>query len=142
MVLYLLQFKAELPLCNIISSLSLNLFVVMISLFMNPLTTCVVLHSCISMCLSIRFLGALISSDFAMLEMNSFLSVLPSVLRRNGFHLLVMFVASDILPIFVVESEHFKHLLECLNSSYAIPSRPHFTENFLKSRTSEILQTP
>ena len=53
---------------------------------------------------------------------------------------LVMFVASDLLPISIVESSHFRHLLECLNSSYAIPSRPHFTDKLLKSKTSEILQ--
>ena len=43
--------------------------------------------------------------------------------QRKITDALVMFVASD-LPISIVESSHFRHLLECLNSSYAIPSRP------------------
>ena len=58
--------------------------------------------------------------------------------QRKITDALVMFVASDLLPISIVESSHFRHLLECRNSSYEIPSRPHF--KLLKSKTSEILQ--
>ena len=53
---------------------------------------------------------------------------------------LLMFVASDLLPISIVESSHFQHFVQCLDSYYKIPSRPHFTDKLLRGKCDEIFQ--
>ncbi|CAG2196623.1 unnamed protein product [Mytilus edulis] len=45
---------------------------------------------------------------------------------------LIMFIAGDLLPLSIVESEEFKNLMEKADTKYQVPSRKHLSSKFEK----------
>ncbi|CAG2205851.1 unnamed protein product [Mytilus edulis] len=52
---------------------------------------------------------------------------------------LIMFIAGDLLPLSIVESEEFKNLMEKADTKYQVPSRKHNLVNTLKRAESVCL---
>ncbi|XP_063430349.1 E3 SUMO-protein ligase ZBED1-like [Mytilus trossulus] len=44
---------------------------------------------------------------------------------------LIMFIAGDLLPLSIVESEEFKNLMEKADTKYQVPSRKHLSSKLL-----------
>jgi hypothetical protein len=58
--------------------------------------------------------------------------------QRSITNALIMFIAGDLMPLSVVDSPHFRKLLEKLDSRYIVPSRKHLSSNLLHNKSSEI----
>ncbi|XP_063426837.1 E3 SUMO-protein ligase ZBED1-like [Mytilus trossulus] len=51
---------------------------------------------------------------------------------------LIMFIAGDLLPLSIVESEEFKNLIEKADTKYQVPSRKHLSSKLLHEKSVEI----
>ncbi|VDI52885.1 Hypothetical predicted protein [Mytilus galloprovincialis] len=51
---------------------------------------------------------------------------------------LIMFIAGDLLPLSIVESEEFKNLMEKADTKYQVPSRKHLSSKLLHEKSVEI----
>lgn len=51
---------------------------------------------------------------------------------------LVLFVADDLMPLSVVDSDRFRELLRTLDPRYTVPSRKHLSDNLLKDTCKDI----
>lgn len=51
---------------------------------------------------------------------------------------IVMFIASDLLPLSTIESENFRNLMTIAEPKYQLPSRKHFTSKLLHDKSSKI----
>ena len=51
------------------------------------------------------------------------------------------FIAGDLLPVSLVESNHFQALLQTLDSRYSLPSRRTFTGSHIRKRADEMNAT-
>lgn len=54
---------------------------------------------------------------------------------------LVSFVAEDVMPLRVVESDRFKAFVGALDPNYTLPSRKHLTTNLLEKKYSNLKKT-
>lgn len=51
---------------------------------------------------------------------------------------LIMFIAGDILPLSLVDSQNFRNFVEKLDPKYQIPSRKHLSTKVLNEKSSEV----
>ena len=52
---------------------------------------------------------------------------------------LTSFVANDLMPLSIVESDSFRDLVQCLDPRYQVPSRKHMSSVLLKERHGQLL---
>ena len=48
---------------------------------------------------------------------------------------IVTLIAGDLLPLSLVESDNFRHVIGCLDNRITVPSRKHFTSTILHNKT-------
>ena len=51
---------------------------------------------------------------------------------------LVSFIATDLLPLSLVESSSFRNLVGLLDPKYSVPSRKHFSQTLLTNKVSDV----
>ena len=51
---------------------------------------------------------------------------------------LLKFIAGDLLPLSIVESDEFKNLMEIADSKYQMPSRKHLSSKLLHEKSTEV----
>ena len=51
---------------------------------------------------------------------------------------LVLYIASDLVPLSVVESEYFSNLMKILDSRYQLPSRKHLSTKHLEEKSTSV----
>ena len=49
-----------------------------------------------------------------------------------------MFIAGDLIPLSIVESENFKNLIETADPQYQLPSRKHLSSKLLHDKSTEV----
>ena len=58
--------------------------------------------------------------------------------QRQITDALISFIAGDLIPLSVVESDNFRTLLEASNPKYQMPSRKHLSSKLIHEKSSEL----